>query len=113
MDWQDIKTYYTRIKHILDALKEKTPNIAHRSKREAITNLSILKLMYKQQNYLPPEIFNDYFTQNDKIHKHNTRQSDVLYIKQTSNQKGKKHHKIPRGCSLEFITHKINTDRNN
>ncbi len=28
-----------------------------------------------------------------KIHKHNTRQSDVLHIKQTSNQKGKKNTK--------------------
>ncbi len=46
--------------------------------------------MYKQQHYLLPEIFDDYFTQNHKIHKHNTRQSDVLHIKQTSNQNGKK-----------------------
>ncbi len=54
-----------------------------------IYKLSIVKFLYKHQTYLLPEIFNDYFTQNHKIHKHNTRQSDVLHIKHTSNQKGK------------------------
>ncbi len=75
------KDYYTPTKLLYKELKVLLI--------QEIYKLSILKFVYKQQNYLLPEIFYDYFTQNHKIHKHNTRQSDVLHIKQTSNQKGK------------------------
>ena len=43
-----------------------------------ICNLCILKLVYKQQNDLLPEIFNEFFTHRNEIHSINTRNSHKI-----------------------------------
>ncbi len=53
---------------------------------EDIYKLSVLKFIYKQLNNLPPNIFNQFYIENESIHSHNTRQSHGLHVINPTNK---------------------------
>ena len=57
-----------------------------------IAKLNILKFVFKQRNEITPEIFSNYFRENQCIHYHNTRQSGNIHIPSTGvNNRSIKH----------------------
>ncbi len=56
---------------------------------QEIFKLYCLKFVYKQQQFLLPDIYDTYFTNNSNVHQHNTRQKHGLYVTQPMNKYGK------------------------
>ncbi len=54
-----------------------------------IYKLNIAKFVYKPKNGLLPDIFNNLFKENNKIHSHNTWQAINIHHKHTENKYGK------------------------
>ncbi len=57
---------------------------------ENIYKLGVLKLVYKQQNNLLPNIFSQFYIENASIHSHNTRQSQGLHVINPTNKFGQR-----------------------
>ena len=55
-----------------------------------IYKLYLAKFVYKHQHGLLPDIFNNYFTTNDYVHKYNTRQNMNLHKSQNKTMYGSK-----------------------
>ncbi len=55
---------------------------------EDIYKLGVLKFVYKQQNNLLPNIFSQFYIENESIHSHNTRQSHGLHVINPTNKFG-------------------------
>ncbi len=45
-----------------------------------IFKIDVLKFVYKQQNNLLPNIFNNFYTTNEDINSHNTRQREKIHL---------------------------------
>ncbi len=50
---------------------------------------SVAKYMYKQNNGLLPEIFENLFTENNQIHYYTTRQNKSIYVRHSENKYSK------------------------
>lgn len=72
---------------------------------EDIAKTNIIKFVYKQRKKETPIVFQDYFTENNQIHKVNTRQQNNLHIKTPRSNLGKKTIKY-RGAQLWNQTNK-------
>ncbi len=54
-----------------------------------IHNSSIAQLIHKQKPNLLPPVFHNYFRINTDVHKHNTRNSNKLFIERKRSEQGK------------------------
>ena len=77
-----------------------------------IQNLNILKFVYKQRKGDAPEAFNNYFTENNTLHQHNTRIANNLHPTKPKTSYGKKsikHHGAILWNSINMKMRQIET----